>query len=87
MNRGWNISCEGHLFNSPVRIRGWAEGEERNGIRVPRIFKECRAIGQFHNFPEIHDSDSVAYKSRCGQVMGDEKVGYVELLLERFHQV
>ena len=79
------------LGTSPLRITPFTRrggirhrggGEKGLGVRVKGAAIEGLAVGQFHQFSQIHHRHPVADVLHHRQVVGDEQVGQAELLLE-----
>ena len=62
-------------------------GQELAGIGVPRMRKELRGFGHFHNPPFLHDCHAVADLGGNPQVVGDEQNGKAEFLLKAFQEL
>jgi len=62
-------------------------GNERLGIGMKRIPVDFIGGPEFDNFAQVHDGDPVADVFDHGKVVGDEKVGEMEFLLEAEEKV
>ena len=51
------------------------------------IFKDFIGASVFYNLTEIHNSQSVAQLAYSREIMGYEKIGYAELLLQIHQQI
>jgi hypothetical protein len=41
---------------------------------VERLGTQFEAVGELDDLPKIHDGDTVANMSDCGQIMADEEI-------------
>ncbi len=79
---GRDVALEEDFFAFHLGIGHGDGGEEGFGVGVFRVAVDGFRIGQLHDFPEIHDGDAVADVFYHGEIVGDEKVGEIELFLQ-----
>ena len=66
------------LFFGKGPFSGWHGAEpEYKGARPT---KEILSVGDLHNLPHIHHSDSIADMFDYPKVMGDENIGEAQLI-------
>jgi len=61
--------------------------EERAGVGMERVVEQFALGGEFHDVSEVHDGYPVADVAHNGKVVGDEKVGQAEPVLEILEEV
>ena len=61
--------------------------EQGLGIRVKGGSVQGPAVGQFHNFSQVHHRHPVAHMLHHRQVMGDKQIGQAEFRLEVLEQI
>ena len=64
------------------RVGNGDGGEEGSGVGVLGVLVELVPAGYLDDLAKVHDRDPVRDVPHDGQVVGDEKVGEVEALLE-----
>jgi len=68
-------------------IRNGNRRQEGLGVGMQGIVVEFVAIGDFHQFPQIHDPDAVGDVLDHGKIVGDEKISESQLLLQVLQQL
>ena len=62
-------------------------GEQSPGVGVLGVAVKRVAVGEFDDAAQVHDGDAVAEVFDDGEVVGDEKVGEAEFVLEVLEKV
>ena len=62
-------------------------GKQCLRIRMQRLFVKRSGICNFYNLSKVHNHNTVGHVLNNRKVMGDEKIGQIQFLLNLFHQV
>src|SRR5262244_162783 len=81
-----HLAAEDDLLLLLVGMRRKGGGEEGFGVRVQRVGTELKALGYFHDLPQIHHSDLLADVRDRRQIVGDEQVAHTQPPLNLFQQ-
>ena len=89
IKRTRHLTSQQDVFPLGLHFRVW---NRYGGKQSPRVGMQGFPVqvtsgGDLHDITQVHDRDTVADVPDHGQVMGNEKIGQVELLLKILQQV
>ena len=87
VDRARHISLQDDPLLLTIRIRDRNRREKRPGIGVLGIPVNRLAIGDLHDFAQVHDRYAVADVFDHPKIVRDEKIGEVHLLLELLEKI
>lgn len=88
MNRAWNIAAQ--QTRSVFFRTGLGQGygcHQRLGIWMFWVLTQIRVLGQFNDFPQVHNRDPVGDMLDDPDVVGDKQVAEAEFIFKLIKQV